>query len=119
MCKPFLQGLGNQRLITRHLSGTTTNRQQEQSMKQRKNSIRKDTSNGTRAFGMKTIAVEDLSITEAVIRRRASEICQERGGAPGQELDDWLQAEREVKAQMQEASEAPMSHSTPASAQAS
>jgi hypothetical protein len=32
---------------------------------------------------------------DANIRRRAYEICLERGGQPGRELDDWLKAERE------------------------
>jgi len=31
------------------------------------------------------------------IRRRAYEIYPERGGLPGQELEDWLQAEREIE----------------------
>jgi hypothetical protein len=31
------------------------------------------------------------------IRRRAYEICLERGGQPGRELDDWLKAERELE----------------------
>ena len=31
------------------------------------------------------------------IRRRAFEIYLERGGQPGRDLDDWLQAERELK----------------------
>ena len=33
---------------------------------------------------------------EEVIRRRAHEIYRRRGAAPGSELDDWLQAEREI-----------------------
>lgn len=33
---------------------------------------------------------------EEKIRRRAFEIYLERGEQPGQELDDWLQAEREL-----------------------
>ena len=32
------------------------------------------------------------------IRRRAYEIYLERGGEPGRELEDWLQAERELTA---------------------
>jgi len=44
--------------------------------------------------------------TEDQIRQRAYEIAQARGGAPGQELDDWLQAEREIKAGMQKAPDA-------------
>ena len=31
------------------------------------------------------------------IRRRAYEICLERGGQPGRELNDWLKAERELE----------------------
>ncbi len=31
------------------------------------------------------------------IRRRAYEIYQERGGTPGQEHEDWLMAEREIR----------------------
>jgi hypothetical protein len=34
---------------------------------------------------------------EESIRGRAYEICLERGGEPGHDLDDWLQAERELK----------------------
>jgi hypothetical protein len=34
--------------------------------------------------------------TEEQIRARAFEIYVERGGGPGQELDDWLQAEFEL-----------------------
>ena len=33
---------------------------------------------------------------EEQIARRAYELYLERGGQPGRELDDWLQAEREV-----------------------
>ena len=37
------------------------------------------------------------SARDEVIRRRAYEIYLERGEQPGRELDDWLQAERELK----------------------
>jgi hypothetical protein len=37
------------------------------------------------------------SARDDVIRRRAHEIYRERGEQPGRELDDWLQAERELK----------------------
>ena len=45
---------------------------------------------------------EEAPITSAErdedsIRRRAYEICLERGSEPGRELDDWLQAERELQ----------------------
>jgi predicted phosphodiesterase len=39
-------------------------------------------------------------ITYDQIRRRAHELFVARGGTDGHELDDWLQAEREVKAEM-------------------
>lgn len=32
------------------------------------------------------------------IEQRAYEIAEQRGFAPGQEMDDWLQAEREIEA---------------------
>lgn len=32
-----------------------------------------------------------------LVRRRAYELFEARGREPGHELDDWLQAEREVK----------------------
>ena len=35
---------------------------------------------------------------EAQVRQRAYELYQERGCTPGQEHEDWLQAEREVMA---------------------
>ena len=35
--------------------------------------------------------------TDQEIRRRAYEIYLERGAQPGHELEDWLQAERELK----------------------
>lgn len=35
-------------------------------------------------------------VIEERIRLRAYEIHESRGGAPGRELDDWLQAEREL-----------------------
>jgi len=37
------------------------------------------------------------------IRRRAYEIHVERGGVHGQDVDDWLQAERELKTKYQKA----------------
>jgi len=40
------------------------------------------------------------STRDEEIRRRAYEIYIERGEQPGRELDDWLQAERELKREM-------------------
>ena len=34
--------------------------------------------------------------TTAQIRRRADQLFRERGGLPGHEIDDWLQAEYEL-----------------------
>ncbi len=36
-------------------------------------------------------------VTDEQIRQRAYEIYLDRGAAPGFELDDWLQAERELR----------------------
>jgi hypothetical protein len=41
---------------------------------------------------------------EEEIRRRAYEIYQQRGGAPGSEMEDWLNAEREVRKRYQQQS---------------
>jgi hypothetical protein len=38
-------------------------------------------------------------VPEEKIRNRAHEIYQRRGEEPGRDLDDWLQAERELKEQ--------------------
>jgi hypothetical protein len=44
-----------------------------------------------------TREVSGNSARDEGIRRRAYEIYRERGEQPGRELDDWLQAERELK----------------------
>ena len=41
-------------------------------------------------------AVEPDSTREDKIRRRAYELYVERGGEPGRDIEDWLQAEREL-----------------------
>jgi Protein of unknown function (DUF2934) len=46
--------------------------------------------------GDKSKAVEPDSTREHEIRRRAFEIYLERGSEPGRDLEDWLQAEREL-----------------------
>jgi Protein of unknown function (DUF2934) len=48
----------------------------------------------------KNRAVEPDSTHEHEIRRRAFEIYLERGGEPGRDLEDWLQAERELTTDM-------------------
>ena len=47
----------------------------------------------------------DVSPVEVRIRQRAYEIHQAHGGHHGRDLDDWLQAEREIKAEMEIRSE--------------
>lgn len=39
--------------------------------------------------------------TNQQIQERAFEIYNARGGVPGRELDDWLQAEHELKAEIE------------------
>lgn len=46
--------------------------------------------------GTRDVSVEN-SARDEEIRRRAYEIYCERGEQPGRELDDWLQAERELE----------------------
>jgi Protein of unknown function (DUF2934) len=46
------------------------------------------------------------SVRDESIRKRAYEIYLERGGQPGRELDDWLQAERELHAPALESAKA-------------
>ena len=41
------------------------------------------------------------SPTREQIQKRAYEIYKARGGGSGQELDDWLQAEHELKAEIE------------------
>jgi hypothetical protein len=50
-------------------------------------------------------STQTVPSTEVRIRQRAYEIHQARGGASGRDLDDWLQAEREIKAEMDQLSE--------------
>jgi Protein of unknown function (DUF2934) len=45
-----------------------------------------------------TINTPKLPPSPEQIRQRAQEIYLARGGAAGRELDDWLQAERELEA---------------------
>jgi hypothetical protein len=47
-------------------------------------------------LGDKSRAEEPDSTHEREIRCRAFEIYLERGGEPGRDLEDWLQAEREL-----------------------
>ncbi len=47
----------------------------------------------------KTRVARDVPLTIEEIRHRAHEIFMARGGTPGNELDDWLRAEQELKLQ--------------------
>ena len=46
-------------------------------------------------------------VTEDQIRLRAYEIFLARGAAPGQDLEDWLRAERELQASQKDRDRAP------------
>jgi hypothetical protein len=48
--------------------------------------------------GVPTVHTPRLPPVQERIGQRAHEIYQARGGTTGRELDDWLQAEREIKA---------------------
>jgi hypothetical protein len=43
------------------------------------------------------VSSANYALNHDEIRRRAYEICQERGGLPGRELEDWIQAESEFE----------------------
>jgi hypothetical protein len=81
------------------LSGNTTPRRGN-NMKKQRNKKQTDTNNATRADGLEKDTQTNAPIPEDRIRQRAYEVSQTRGGAPGCELDDWLQAERELKEEM-------------------
>ena len=46
--------------------------------------------------------------TPEQLQKRAYEIFEARGGAPGREWDDWLLAEAELNAQVERQSESPV-----------
>ena len=52
---------------------------------------------GDSPVGDSRVERADNTPAEEQIRRRAYELYLERGGASGDELDDWLRAEREIR----------------------
>jgi hypothetical protein len=46
-----------------------------------------------------TTTADNNPVTDEEVRRRAYEIYLERCGQPGCDLDDWLQAERELQSE--------------------
>jgi len=72
-------------------------------MKKQSNKKQADTNNAPREDGIKKITHTNGPTLEDRIRLRAREIYQARGGAPGKDLDNWLQAEHEIKADMDQA----------------
>ena len=66
-----------------------------------KNQARTKATNATPEREVTTTTRADEPTTEDRIRQRAYEIYMARGGNPGQYLDDWLQAEREIEAELQ------------------
>jgi hypothetical protein len=75
-------------------------------MKPKKNNRPSDSDQATRAAAVKTTTQANASAIDERIRQRAYEIHLARGGTPGQDFDDWLQAEREIKAAIQKAPDA-------------
>ena len=72
-------------------------------MKKRNNSKNSEKRNPPKENGKASLFKEkSQSPTPEQIQRRAHEIFLARGGSPGQELDDWLQAERELKVGLSE-----------------
>jgi len=51
---------------------------------------------GTFVLGPETMSCV-IRCLPYIIRERAYQLFEARGGQPGHELDDWLQAEREIK----------------------
>ena len=64
-------------------------------------SLRPRPNSATQAEAAETSAADSPQLEE--IRIRAYEIYIERGGQPGHDLDDWLQAERELEPKVRHA----------------
>jgi hypothetical protein len=75
-------------------------------MKPKKNNKPRNSNQATHEAAVKTTTQGNASAIEERIRQRAYEIHLARGGAPGQDFDDWLQAEREIKAEIHKAPDA-------------
>lgn len=74
-------------------------------MKRRNRSAQAQTSAPPKADGVTTITkLKSQQPTREQIERRAYELFLARGDAPGTSLSDWLQAERELKTELGEAS---------------
>jgi hypothetical protein len=69
-------------------------------MKKQRNKKQAATNNATRVGGLEKDTQTNVPSPKDRIRQRAYQISQARGGAPGCEVDDWLQAERELKEEM-------------------
>ena len=75
-------------------------------MRKHKNKGQTDTHEAIRVHKLETDTTMNAPALEDRIRQRAYKLHQARGGAPGKDLDDWLQAEREIKAEKDQASDA-------------
>jgi hypothetical protein len=64
-------------------------------------SVESQAASAPQGEAVKTSAADSPRLEE--IRIRAYEIYIERGGQPGHDLDDWIQAERELEPKMQAA----------------
>jgi hypothetical protein len=54
-----------------------------------------------------SVEINNTTDLQAIIARRAYELYQLRGGHPGREFEDWLEAEREVLSAVSPAAEEP------------
>ena len=52
---------------------------------------------GPRAPGRRAVPPKNGAPKDDAIRAKAYELFERRGGEPGHELDDWLEAERELQ----------------------
>ena len=49
------------------------------------------------ADGAPTSSVPSVTVTDSDVARRAHELYQTRGGEHGHDVDDWIEAERELQ----------------------
>jgi len=73
-------------------------------MRKHKNKGQAGPHEAIRVHELETDTRANAPALEDRIRKRAYELHLARGGAPGQDLDDWLQAQREIKAEKDQAS---------------
>jgi hypothetical protein len=98
--KPSRSYNGSRRANAKHASTINSNpvtrkKKMSMSLKPKRNGSTEPQATSTQAEAGE-VSTEN-SARDEEIRRRAYEIYLERGEQPGRELDDWLQAERELE----------------------